>query len=131
MIKELKFLFLANAIFNGIGAIVLFLGTGILNNMTGLSSEASFVWNLLGACSLSLAFLSFFATKFQEKIAIWAVATVFMIFHLISAVVSVIVVANGTNQAIIGNTIVHLLFFILFVVFGIKFIKPYNASNKA
>jgi hypothetical protein len=126
MTKELKVLFLVNAVFNGVGAIVLFFGTKILNNLTGLNSEVNFVWNLLGACSLSLAFLSFFVTKFKEEIAIWAVATVFMIFHLISSVVSIIVVANGSNQKIIANTIMHFIFFAFFVIFGVKFIKPYK-----
>jgi transcriptional antiterminator len=118
MTKSLKILFLINAVFSGVGAIVLFFGTGILNSLTGLSSEANFVWYLLGVCSLSLAFLSFFAAKFKEKIAVRVAAAVFMIFHFLSAVVSVIVVADGMNHAIIGNTFVHLLFLTLFIIFG-------------
>ena len=31
---------------------------------------------------------------------------------------SVIIVINGMNHAVIGNTIVHLLFFILFIIYG-------------
>ena len=123
MIKGLKVLFLANAVFNGIGSLVLFFGTGLLNSLTGLPDESSFVWNLLGVCSLSLAFLSFFAIKFREEIAVRVSTVVFMIFHLLSAVVSVIVVVNGMNHAIIGNTVIHLLFFTLFIVFGTKIIK--------
>jgi hypothetical protein len=130
MTKKLKTLFYVNAIFNGIGAVVLFFGTGILNDLTGIGREAGFVWNLLGVCSLSLAFLSFFVTKFKEEIAIWAVATVFMIFHLLSAIVSVIVVVTGTNPAVIMNTVMHMILFILFLVFGIQFIKPYKRAAK-
>ena len=123
MEKRLKILFIANAVFNGIGSLVLFFGTGLLNSLTGLPDEASFVWNLLGVCSFSLAFLSFFATKFREEIAVRVSTVVFMIFHLLSAVVSVIVVAAGINNAIIFNTAVHLLLFALFIVFGAKIIK--------
>jgi len=130
MKKELKILFYANGIFNGIGAVILFFGTGILNDLTGISSEANFVWNLLGACSLSFAFLSFFVTKFKEEIAIWSVTTVFMIFHLISAIVSVIVVVTGTNQAVLMNTVMHLILLVFFLVFGIRFIKPYKQSTQ-
>jgi hypothetical protein len=120
MTKKLKVLFLINAVFNGIGALVLFFGTGLLNSLTGIDSGAYFVWNLLGVCSLSFAFLSFFATKINEKTAIHVVSAVFMIFHFLSAVVSIIVVVNGMNHAIIGNSIVHLLFFTLFIILGRK-----------
>jgi len=118
MTKQLKVLFIANAVFNGIGAIVLFFGTRLLSSLTGLSDDASFVWNLLGVCSLSLAFLSFFATKFKDEISVRVAAGTFLIFHFLSALVSVIVVINGMNHAVIGNTIVHLLFFTLFIIYG-------------
>jgi len=125
MTKGLKILFFAHAVFNGIGAMLLFFGTGILNNLVGLSSEANFVWHLLGACSLSLAFLSFFVTKFKEKIAVLSVALVFVIFHFVSAIVSLIIVFTS-NKVIIANTVVHLIFLLLFAVFVMRYVNSYK-----
>ena len=118
-------MFFAHAVFNGIGAMLLFFGTGILNNLVGLSSEANFVWHLLGACSLSLAFLSFFVTKFKEKIAVLSVALVFVIFHFVSAIVSLIIVFTS-NKVIIANTVVHLIFLLLFAVFVMRYVNSYK-----
>lgn len=131
MKKELKVLFLVNAVFNGIGAVILFFGTGILNSLTGMNGESNFLWHLLGACSLSLAVLSAFAIRFKEKTAISAALATFLTFNLISALVSVTLIFNGTNRYIAVNTTMHLILVIFFVIFGIRFMKEYKRIAQA
>jgi len=131
MKKELKVIFFVNAVFNGIGAVILFFGTRILISLTGMGNESNFLWHLLGACSLSLAFLSTFAIKFKEKIAISAALVTFFTFNLISAIVSVTMIFNGTNRYIVVNTTMHLILVIFFAVLGIRFIKGYGRTDQA
>ena len=121
--KGLRILFLINAVFNGVGAIILFFGTTILNSLTGMNSDSNFLWHLLGACSLSLAVLSAFSITFKEKNAISAALITFLIFNLVSAIVSVTLIFNGTSRYIVVNTTMHLILVIFFVIFGIRFIR--------
>lgn len=111
MLKSLKILFIANTVFNGLGALILFFFPSFLDSLTGLSQQANFLWQLLGACSLALAVLSAFATKMTEEIALKGAVATFIIFNLLSAILSL----SLMKVELLGNTAIHLVLTLSFL----------------
>jgi len=115
----LKKLFYINGIFNALGAVILFFLSSILDKNLHLSSEADFLWYLLGVCSISIAVLSFYACQFKENESIKATVITIMTFHGLSALVSSWVLINGITPLIWANMGVHIVFFLMFLFLGI------------
>lgn len=112
-----QYLFLANAIFNAIGAVILFVAPCILIERFGLGEGATFLVYLLAVCSLSLAILSWCAFRNKERTLARAAAVTFLVFHFVSALVSVWYVCMGGGEVYVWvNAAVHLLFAGLFCV---------------
>jgi hypothetical protein len=119
---KLSKLFIASAVFNLLGGIILIFGANQLSSWLHLGSSSNFLWHLLGACSFSLAVLSFYAIKFKPKESIKAAVITIMTFNGLSAIVSIWAIAGGINPLVWINTTVHVIFFVLFLYFGlIKF----------
>jgi hypothetical protein len=116
---KLNKLFFINGIFNALGGVILFFLTSILDKALHLGAEADFLWYLLGACSISIAVLSFYAYRFKEKDSIKATVITIMTFHGLSSLVSAWVLINGTTSLVWTNMGVHIVFFLLFLFLGI------------
>jgi len=86
---RLNVLFYANALFNALGAVILFAAPPRLDSLLALRSSSDFQWHLLAACSLSLAVVSFYAPTFKDPHAVRAVVLTFLTFNGVSAIVSV------------------------------------------
>ena len=124
MVKSVKVILIINGIFNFIGAAVLFLGTTILNHVTGFTGDTNLLWYLLGVCSLSLAILAIgAAARIRERTAIITVLLTLLVFNFLSGVVSLIGLFNGMSIKILGNTGMHLVLVFLLIVFGLKRLK--------
>ena len=123
MNKPLKALFIINALFNGVGACILLFNTGALNSLTGISSEADFVWHLLGVCSLTLAVLSLCALRIRERYAIQIIILTFLLFNFLTGVISIITLMSGTSQFVIVNTLMHGVLFLVFLVAEISVLR--------
>lgn len=69
MDRNLKFLFIINAIFNAIGAVILILCSAQMMKIfeINLTAQQNFICYLLGACSFRLAILSFYGRKITSK----------------------------------------------------------------
>jgi hypothetical protein len=113
-------LFLLNGIFNVLGAVILVFGADRLSSALHLGTQADFLWHLLGACSLTLAVLSFYAGSFDEKKSTHAAVVTFMTFHGLAALVSIWAIADGIGVVVWGNTAIHLVFFVAFWYFGLR-----------
>lgn len=122
MNKPVKALFIINAVFNGVGAGLLFFGTSILNGLTGITG-AGFVWNLLGSCSLALAVLSLCAIKVRERYAIQIIILTFLIFNFLTGAISVIALTGGASQFVIVNTLMHGVLFLVFLIAEISVLR--------
>jgi len=130
MSKPLKVLFIINALFNGVGAILLLFATGILNSLTGISSEADFIWHLLGTCSLALAVLSLCAIKVRERYAIQIIILTFLLFNFLTGVVSIITLLSGASQFVIVNTLMHGVLFIVFLIAEISVLRKHGVQSR-
>ena len=127
MNKTIKTILYINTIFNLVGAVVLFFATGLLNGLMDMNSEANVLWHLLGACSLAFAFLAFGATRFRDELAVKTIVATLIIFNGVSAIVSVIMVVNGSNMHIIANVAMHIL---MLVLLGIGWIQIAKQERK-
>jgi hypothetical protein len=125
--KKLTILFLLNGIFNIIGAVVLAFAPVIGPFLGLVGSDAAFIWRLLAVCSFSLGILSFLGMRFNERFAIISAITVFCIFHGASALVSILEIFGGLPAFVFGNTAIHLLFLLLFILFSREI--PKNGSH--
>jgi hypothetical protein len=114
---KLKVLLIVNGIFNTFGAVILVFAPIVANPLLGIEGNSDFIWHLLAVCSLSLGVLSFLSIKFNERFALKSSVIVFCVFHGVSALVSVLEIFNGLPGFVFGNTAIHLLFFILFIIF--------------
>jgi hypothetical protein len=126
--KKLTTLFLLNGIFNTLGAVILVFAPVIMNPLLDIDGDANFIWRLLAVCSFSLGVLSFLGMKFKERSAILSLVIVFSIFHGASALISILEVFDGLPGFVFGNTAIHLLFLLLFILFS-RVIPKDNIEN--
>lgn len=112
-----KKLFLINGVFTALGAVILFLFAGRLDSWLNLGHNSNFLWYLLGACSLSLAVLSFYAFTFKETFYVRAILATFLVFNGASALVGIWAIISGVNHLIWLNIIIHLTFFVAFLYY--------------
>ena len=118
--KKLSLLFFINGIFNALGGVLLFFFSDKLAYGLNISQSANFLWYLLGAASITLAVISFYAAYLREGASIRAVRISLMTFHGLSALVSMWVATNGMSSLIWINATIHIIFFVLFWYFGLK-----------
>ena len=117
---RLNVLFYANALFNALGAVILFAAPPRLDSLLALGSSSDFQWHLLAACSLSLAVVSFYAPTFKDPHAVRAVVLTFLTFNGVSAIVSVWAIVDGLPAFVWFNTAIHVVFFGLFWILGLS-----------
>lgn len=113
---KLKALLVVHAVFNLLGAVLLIFADSLLNKLVHTSAHADFLWRLLGVSSLALAYLSYAATNFKEKRAVSTAIKTLLIFNGLAFIVSLWAIANGLPEYVLINGLVHLIFFVLFVM---------------
>lgn len=123
---KLSKLFAIHAVFNLLGGVLLFIGAAQLSNWLHLGSSSNFLWHLLGACSLALAALSFYAISFKNNEGIRAAVITIIIFNGFSAFASIWATADGIDRVVWANTTIHIVFCALFLYFC--FTKSWKTS---
>jgi len=103
----------ANAIFLGVGALILLVaGQRLFGHLLGLPDAAGFLWLLLGVCAAALAVLSAAAARAGDvRLCLTAVVTL-LVFQVGSALVS-FVVGLTTNPTVFANFAPHLVLAVL------------------
>ncbi|MGZ4937445.1 MAG: hypothetical protein ACXVIF_03645 [Halobacteriota archaeon] len=114
-------LFLLNALFTLAGGIILLVAPNQLSQLVGVHIDPNtyFVYYLLSVASLSLAVPSFFGIVLTDVNALRALSWTFLVFHASSAGVAVYAFARDLSAAVWANILVHVLFSILFVYYGL------------
>lgn len=80
----------------------------------------------LGAAELSIAFLSVFARKIEDRLALRLISITFIVFHLATAILEVFALYNGLSPKIIFNVFLRIVISILFWYWGVYQIKKQN-----
>jgi len=121
--RPLKTVFIISAVFNLVGAVILFFGTGLLNGLIETGGGTDYIWHLLGACSFALAVLSFCTIWVREQYAVLIILLTLLLFNLLTGVISIFTVLGGASLSVIGNTVMHGLLFIMFTVTGVQVLR--------
>ncbi len=113
-------LLLVNALFTLVGGFILFFVPHQIMSLVGVHTEpgTDFVYYLLGASALSLAVLSYGARTLTDARSLRVVALTCLAFHALSAGVGVYAFAHGLSAAVWVNTLIHIIFAVLFVYYG-------------
>jgi hypothetical protein len=115
-------LFFLNALFTLAGGVILLVAPNQLTQLVGvhIDPNAYFVCYLLGVASLSFTVLSFFGIVLNDVNALRALSWTFLVFHASSAGAAVYAsFARSLSAAVWANILVHVLFSILFVYYGL------------
>lgn len=110
----------ANGAFNALGAALLLAIPDRLTYGLRLGPSASFLWHLLAAASLAFAVLSLGSLRLADVLALQVVVITLLVFHAASALVSVWAALTGFPSLVWLNTLVHVIFVVLFAVAAVN-----------
>ena len=88
-----------------------------------ISSNQYLLSYFLGAAELSIAFLSFFGRKIEDKKTLLLISSTFIVFHLATGALEAFSLSQGGSSKIIFNIILRMIIAVLFWYYGIHKIK--------
>lgn len=102
--------------------VVLIVDPGLIPGTVGIQLDpgANLVCYLLGACEISLAALSYFATRITDGPAIRFICLTFIILHGVTAAVEVYAFSEGLSAIIWANVLLRVVVIGLFWFYGLK-----------
>lgn len=115
-------LLIFHALFTLAAGAVLIVSPGLIPGTVGidLNPGAYLICYLLGAGEISLAALSYFATRISDSQAIRLICFTFIILHGVTALVEVYAFSQGLSASIWGNVALRVVVIGLFRFYGIR-----------
>lgn len=120
MRRSLKLIFILHGLVTLAASVVLVIQPDMIPLQAGvpISKSEYLLCYFLAAAELTIAYFSFAAIRFTEKLAIRSVLTGFIVFHLGTALLEVVVYKSSHAQALIINIAVRVIVIIAFVAAG-------------
>lgn len=119
---NLKILFKLHAIITLAAAIVLIVAPAAIPGTVDihLHGEAYLLSYFLGASELAIAYLSFFATRINDRYALRIIVITFVIFHLGTAFLEIWALSEGASIKLVGNIALRCIVVLLFYYYGVR-----------
>ena len=101
--------------------IVLIVNPGVIPETINIHLDKNqyLICYLLGASEIAMAFLSFSARQLKDIKAIRLISMTFILFHLLTALVELLALLEGTDKLIIANILVRIMVVTLFYYYGL------------
>jgi len=123
--KALKVLLVVHGLITFAASIVLIVAPTAIPQTVNIdiSPNEYLLCYFLGASELSIAFLSVFARKIDDKNSLRLITATFIVFHTATGALEIFALINGLSSKVIFNIFLRILISILFWYLGIYRIK--------
>lgn len=128
--KSLKVLLLIHGLITLAASIVLIVAPTAIPKTVNIdiSSNEYLLCYFLGAAELSIAFLSFFGRKIEDKKALRLICSTFIVFHLATGALEAYALIQGMSSKIVFNILLRVIITGLFWYYGLH--KTKSASHR-
>jgi hypothetical protein len=119
--RTLKALLIIHGLITLAATVVLIIAPNVIPGTVDIdiSSKEYLLCYFLGAAELCIAFLSFFASKIEDKKALRLISSTFIVFHLATGTLETFALSQGTSSKILFNILLRIIITALFWYYGI------------
>ena len=123
--KPLKILLTIHAVITFLAGLALIIFPELIPKSVDvyISKNQYLLCYFLAACEISIAYLSFQATKIQDTKALKIILNSFIIFHLATAILEVYSLKFGVSVMIVFNIILRFVISTIFLMMKFKFLQ--------
>jgi len=129
--RALRLVLAISAVFNLVGAVILFAAPQRMIGLFGLTLDDTsvFLCSLLGACSLGFAALSAVAALRPYPAALAAAVSPNVVFNAATVVVGIVVFTRGFSPLVWANIGIHLILALAIAAAGLAFRRAVRATQ--